>query len=214
MARIRSIKPETFFDEELCELPFDVRYAFIGLWCYADREGRLVDSPKKLKAYIFPYDKVDMEAVLSKLTAKPFIVRYEENGGKYIQIINFAKHQRPHHTETDSVIPEPKTHDNGCLTVKSPLQDGEKPAGREGKGRERRVFITSSLSDEDFLTALKTNPAYQHINIEAELGKMDAWLLTKPHRKKTRRFILAWLNRIDKPMQAQQENKIKLGRQL
>jgi hypothetical protein len=29
---------------------------------------------------------------------------------------------------------------------------------------------------------------------------MDTWLLTKPGRQKTRRFIVQWLNKIDKPM--------------
>ena len=30
---------------------------------------------------------------------------------------------------------------------------------------------------------------------------MDAWLLTHRGRKKTRRFVVNWLNKIDKPME-------------
>ncbi len=61
MARIRTIKPQFFLNEELAELPAMVRLLFIGLWTQADREGRLLDRPKRLKAEIFPYDNFDVE---------------------------------------------------------------------------------------------------------------------------------------------------------
>lgn len=58
------------------------------------------------------------------------------------------------------------------------------------------------LTDDEFLEELRKNPAYSHVNFPVELGKMDAWFLTpKGHgRKKTRQFILNWLNKIDAPM--------------
>ena len=51
----------------------------------------------------------------------------------------------------------------------------------------------------DFISSLKNNPAYKDIDIEKELSKMDMWLETPAGRgrKKTSRFILNWLNRID-----------------
>lgn len=60
----------------------------------------------------------------------------------------------------------------------------------------------SHLTDEDFIKNLQANPAYKHINIPMELGKMDAWLSVKPGKKKTRRFIVNWLNRIDPGLQS------------
>lgn len=54
MARMRTIKPGFFTDEELVELPFEVRLLFVGLWTLADREGRLTDKPKQIKMAIFP----------------------------------------------------------------------------------------------------------------------------------------------------------------
>lgn len=59
----------------------------------------------------------------------------------------------------------------------------------------------NKISSTDFLETLKHNIAYKHIDIESELAKMDAWLSTKPHRKKTTRFVLNWLNRIEKPLE-------------
>lgn len=49
--------------------------------------------------------------------------------------------------------------------------------------------------EEDFLTEIKKNSAYKCLSIETELAKMDAWLLTHKGRKKTKRFIVGWLNR-------------------
>ena len=111
MARIRYLKPEFFSDEDLADLPFQARLAFAGLWCYADKAGRLEDRPKFLKAMIFPYDNIDMGKQLDLLSqAKhgngvPFIQRYDVDGTKYIQILTWDKHQKPHHTEAESKIP-------------------------------------------------------------------------------------------------------------
>jgi len=51
-----------------------------------------------------------------------------------------------------------------------------------------------------WLQMVKTNIAYTHINVDSEIEKMNVWLSTRPGRKKTRRFILMWLNRIDPPV--------------
>lgn len=58
------------------------------------------------------------------------------------------------------------------------------------------------LSDEEFIEALRTNPAYEGVNIDRELGKMRAWLLTPAGRGRqmTHRFILNWLNKADRPL--------------
>ena len=82
---------------------------------------------------------------------------------------------------------------------------------REDKEEEKRVDVRNKhhLSDSDFIQTLKTNPVYKGIDIDRELGKMDAYLLTKPGRTKTRKFIVAWLNRIDKPLLAEKETKYK-----
>ena len=61
--------------------------------------------------------------------------------------------------------------------------------------------------EESFIQSLKTNPAYKHINIDTELGKMDAWLLAHKGRQKTKRFIVRWLNKIEIPMEIQQSTR-------
>lgn len=58
------------------------------------------------------------------------------------------------------------------------------------------------LTDDAFIAALKLNPAYEGIEIDRELGKLDAWLMTpRGHGKqKTRQRIVNWLNRAEKPI--------------
>lgn len=107
MARARMIKPSFFTNEELPDLDAHTRLLFIGLWTIADREGRLEDRPRKIKAEIFPHENVDVDPMLSNLGAKGFIQRYTVDEKRFIQVVNFGVHQRPHHNESESNIPEP-----------------------------------------------------------------------------------------------------------
>lgn len=106
MARARNIKPSFFQNDQLVELPFETRLLFIGLWTLADREGRLEYRPKKIKMEIFPADNVDVSKSVKELLDNGFITVYESNNVKVIQVTNFKKHQSPHGTEKDSLLPD------------------------------------------------------------------------------------------------------------
>jgi hypothetical protein len=97
MARSRTVKPSFFLNEFMAQNTPHARLLFIGLLQQADVKGRLEDRPLRLKAAVFPYEDVDVDALLNELTAGPeyFIVRYEANGNRYIEIQNFSKHQNP-----------------------------------------------------------------------------------------------------------------------
>jgi hypothetical protein len=113
MARARNIKPGFFKNELLAELPIGTRLIFIGLWCLADREGRLEDRPKKIKLEIMPFDSFDVDHALVELEQHGFIERYTVGNQKIIHVVNFHKHQSPHGTEKDSPLPDK----NGEFTV-------------------------------------------------------------------------------------------------
>jgi len=103
--RARNIKPGFFKNEFLAEIPFDARLLFIGLWCYADREGLLEYRPKKVSAEIFPYETFDISSKLATLVRTEFCQIYKNpNGPNIIKIVNFLKHQRPHKNEKDSIL--------------------------------------------------------------------------------------------------------------
>lgn len=73
----------------------------------ADRKGRLEDRPLRLKVQIFPYDYVDMNALLVSLQESGFIARYTVKGDRYIAIPKFLHHQSPHCREPESALPAP-----------------------------------------------------------------------------------------------------------
>lgn len=147
MARSRNIKPGFFHNDELAELPPLDRLLFAGLWGIADREGRLEDRPKRIKAQVLPYDDHDVNQALDRLAAgpDPFVVRYQAEGVTYLQITGFARHQNPHRGEAKSIIPppgaEPAPDKHSTSTVLAPdehhastVQEQEEP--RSGTGSE------------------------------------------------------------------------------
>ncbi len=113
MARSRNIKPGFYKNEDLAECSIWARYIFPGLWMLADREGRLEDRHKRIKGELLPFDSVDVDPLLDELATKkddngvPFILRYQNEDGHFIQITKFLLHQNPHYSEKPSIIKPP-----------------------------------------------------------------------------------------------------------
>lgn len=107
MARARNIKPGFFKNEDLAECTPWARLCFVGLWTLADREGRLEDRPKRIKAELFAFDSIEVEPLLGELADHGFIQRYQVAGRSVILIPTFLKHQNPHHREQHSELPPP-----------------------------------------------------------------------------------------------------------
>ena len=142
MPRARNIKPGFFKNDELAEIDMCGRLLFIGLWTLADREGRIADRPKRIKAELFPYDDVDVDKLLGDLQEHGFIRRYTAQGVKCIQVVNFLKHQNPHKNEVESELPAEEMNDS--------TQQGEDVSGtnREISGAvqdKSRNFSTSTV---------------------------------------------------------------------
>ena len=141
MARIRSIKPSFFLDSELSQLSPMARLFFIGLWCLADREGRLKDKPMELGVQLIPYDLAKNNPIdlLKELDGK-FVIRYEVEGKKYLLINGFKKHQRPATSEPASDLPKPNIDihatNKNVVSVSCDEQKGQERKGKEGKGKE------------------------------------------------------------------------------
>lgn len=140
MARSRNIKPGFFTNDELAECHPLGRLLFAGLWTIADKEGRLDDRPKKIKAMLLPFDEADCDALLQQLNDHKFIIRYRVNGECYIQISNWKKHQNPHCKEAASEIPAPIENDKStgqeqCKEdAEEEKKDSESPQDVENKG--------------------------------------------------------------------------------
>lgn len=126
--RARNIKPGFFSNELLGTYDPIISLMFAGLWCLADKDGRMEDRPLRIKAELFPYrDGLDVNGYLTVLERDGFISRYEAGGIRYIQVENFAKHQTPHHTERPKGYPENPKEIQGQQgkQVLTPLSNGE-----------------------------------------------------------------------------------------
>lgn len=149
--RARSLKPGFFKNETLAQHRPLVRLLFEGLWCMADRDGRLEDRPDRIKVEVLPYDACRIDAMLDDLTTglDPFIVRYVVGGRNYIQILNFARHQHPHLKELPSTIPAPDSPgarnraelgaESGAKTSDSLFLDSPFPITESGTGAPHRA---------------------------------------------------------------------------
>jgi hypothetical protein len=145
VARIRSIKPDFFINDELAELEPLTRLFFIGLWTQADREGRMHDRPRRLRAALVPYDDCDVTGMLDALAESGHIMRYEVDGERYIQVLNFTRHQHVNIKESASTVPAPCQYPTST----------EEGKGEEGKGEERE-----SRTDDDFTTLWSVYPVH------------------------------------------------------
>jgi len=56
-------------------------------------------------------------------------------------------------------------------------------------------------TDEEWMASLKD--LYPWVDIATEMKLIDAWLSINPRRQKTKRFIINWLNKVEKPLSIQ-----------
>lgn len=104
MARIRTIKPEFFTSEDIVALSAFARLLYQGLWCEADREGRLRWRPLTFKMRYLPADDVDIKSLCDELLAQGLVVLY---GDGLAYIPSFTRHQHINPREAASVLPAP-----------------------------------------------------------------------------------------------------------
>jgi hypothetical protein len=107
MPRKRMIDPEFWSDEEIGQWSIEARLFYIGLWNFADDEGRLKAHPKLLKAQIFPYDeKINVEKLMQEVSKK--VLWYKINNQQYGWIKNFTKHQTINRPSKSKLPPPPE----------------------------------------------------------------------------------------------------------
>jgi len=148
MARIRTIKPEFFTSLTVAGLPVEARLTFIGLWTYADDEGRGVYDPRLVKAAVWPLDDrtaADVEKDLQALTEASLITHYEVAGRQYFVIRSWQEHQkinRPTKSKLPDVEdrehPPPTSGNTPSVNTHGELsEDALKAHGGKGKERNR-----------------------------------------------------------------------------
>lgn len=203
MARIRSIHPGIWTDEDFASVSMGARVLYFGLLTEADDHGVFEWKPVGLKMRIFPADKVNVEALLTELASVNKIQMALDTDGKFGVIRNFCRYQRPKKPNYRFVLPkECRTYvglsDDGSEPVpnwcgsgsekSSQMEEGIGGGNRKKKEEDSPADAGSAskyafesgvirLTQKDF-DKWKAN--FTHIDVGAELIAMTDWAGQQP----------------------------------
>jgi hypothetical protein len=116
MARMRSVKPEYWTDEDIATATCrDARLLYVAMWNLADEHARLRGDPRYIKGQVFAYDddlSPDViDKLLDELAAIGKVVRYRVAGARYLFLPKLGAHQRLEPDKTPSRLPAPEDAD-------------------------------------------------------------------------------------------------------
>lgn len=154
MARIRTVKPEFWIDEDLSELCSETHLFAAALLNHCDDEGFFKANPKLLHAQIFALRELSgsVPNFIENLKNIGYLRLFNGSDGKeYGHVINFNKHQTINKPTASKIKPLELIPDSyGSDT-------GELPLGKERKGtwkgKEQGKELKDTLSSELDATA-------------------------------------------------------------
>ncbi len=161
----------------------------------------------------------EKQSKFEKIWGKNLSKKFQENGGGFLinrrmeevrqSQLKYSESRRKNVSVRYQNKPthEPTYEEDMNLhTARSSSSSSSSNNKEEKIARSDKPKRAALLSDEDYIKSLKTNPAFEGIDIDKELSKLDAWLLT-PRGKgklKTRQRIFNWLCRAEKPFKQTQ----------
>lgn len=140
MARIRTIKPDFWRDENLAAVSPEAALLAIGLLNHADDEGYFNAHPKLIESDIFPLRELSrpITVMVDELFKIGYIQLFEGVDGKrYGHIHNFSKHQvinKKNPSKIKDLCGLPENYHTTTV---------ELPVGMEGNGKEKEKELKS-----------------------------------------------------------------------
>ena len=155
MARIRTIKPEFWQNEQLAGISFHARLLAIALLNHADDKGLFLANPQLVRAACFPFEE-DSKNVLGSLRDLSRIgyIEVRDCGGKQVgRICKFLDHQRidkPQKSKLVDIFAANYEENNDSKNLPGIVVEDSKNTTRpEGNGKEvERKGMHLSLSVE------------------------------------------------------------------
>ena len=144
MARIRTVKPEIYQDEDLAAVSESAFILAIGLLNHSDDFGYFKANPGLIRSVVFPLREpsVNIQCMLIELSKIEYIELFKGIDGKEYGVVrNFLKHQRVNRPSPSKIEPlrgfsEDSVSDHGGLTAG---KERNREQGKEqgtGKGKE------------------------------------------------------------------------------
>ncbi|HUX59852.1 MAG TPA: hypothetical protein VMV32_00960 [Ignavibacteriaceae bacterium] len=204
MARIRTIKPEFWQNEELAMCSPYARLAAIGLLNIADDEGYFNANPSLIKSAIFPFtesylsptvglpeDSHTIKTVLIELSKIGYIDMLKGVDGRtYAKVKNFLLHQKINNPSRSKIKEKIDLTEDYCSpTVGLPESYLQERKGKErkgtGKGRENTCQIASAIvthvSEKDFQHKNEIIEIFEFWKLK--MGKTNAVVLDERRRR-------------------------------
>lgn len=146
MPRIRTIKPQFWFDEELATVSRDTRLLYIGLWNLCDDYGVFEWRPVKIKAQLFPYDSdintTDISKWLNDLKELGNVQFFENHNSKaYGYIPTFQEHQLIKKPSQWRYPPPPPVQSQPIITGDN-TQSKKSKGSKEKYGEFQNILLT------------------------------------------------------------------------
>jgi hypothetical protein len=141
MARIRTIKPDFWRDENLAAISPEAALLAIGLLNHADDEGYFNAHPKLIESDIFPLRELSrpITVMVDELFKIGYIQLFEGVDGKrYGHIYNFSKHQvinKKNPSKIKELCGLPESYHTTTVQL---------PVGMEGNGKEKEKELKNS----------------------------------------------------------------------
>jgi len=224
---------DQIFNSSIMETDLEIRYVWFCLIALADKEG-FVDYTIEAIARRINLEADKVQEAIEKLCQPDPSSRSDDEGGKRLipirqsfgwKLTNYAYYRdlisQEERREYMRNYMKNYRSKQGVNKSKQPLTelthtdtDVDTDADAKDSKASAKKPRSPRLSDDEWLKTIRNNKAYSHIDLDSELSKMDAWLSTRPGRVKTRRFIVNWLNKIEKPMGAKNGYKTRHQRNL
>lgn len=176
MARIRTIKPEFWIDEDLSELSAEAHLFAAALLNHCDDEGYFKANPKLLHAQIFALRECSGSVPdhLKNLEEIGYLRLFSGSDGKqYGCVKNFNKHQSINKPTASKIKPLEEIPDNSGSTT------GEIPAGKERKGKEqgkeKKDTSENKFSDEHMKFAVGMFKLIRQVAPTAKEPNFEKW---------------------------------------
>lgn len=192
MARIRTIKPEFWQDEDLASVSEPARLLAIGLLNLSDDEGYFNANAKLIQSQIFPITdpSVTIHTLITDLSNIGYILLIDGTDGKrYGKVKNFAKHQmvnRPKESKIKKLIPitDESLIDHGTNTVGREQGTGNREGKGSGKGES-----TPSENSENFIISFQKLKE----SLTGEIFQEQVCTRSGYDLKKFKEFVDRWL---------------------
>jgi len=180
VARMRTIKPEFWTDDEIVDLDLLPKLLYIGLWNFADDDGFIEASARRIKRLVFPDNDYDVAGALAALVQSRRIGEFESDQGRVYQILRFKQHQRPQHPTptkfTNIRAVSTNAHeDSGEIVRPHPVEEssGGESSEVSAAGRGTRIHESFTISD-DMRVWAKEHASL--VDIDAKLPEfIDYW---------------------------------------